>query len=345
MSDVVAVPADRLADVRARTGGLIALGLLVALVAAVSLAVGSRPVPLSTVLDALIAFDPSIDEQLLVRELRLPRTVLGLAVGAALALSGAVMQGLTRNPLADPGLLGINGGASLAVVTGIAAFGVSSLLGYVWFAFAGAAVAAAAVYVLGSVGRGGATPIKLAVAGAALFALFRSLTAGVMLFDPQTLEQFRVWMVGSLAGRDTGVLVPVLPFLAAGALIALGSGRALDGLAMGPDVATALGQQVQRTRLRAAAAVVLLCGGATAAAGPVAFVGLTVPHVARGVTGADHRWLLPYSALMGAVLLVGADVIGRVVARPAELPVGIVTAFIGAPVFIAFVRRRRIAEL
>jgi iron complex transport system permease protein len=271
--------------------------------------------------------------------------VLTLLVGAALGLAGALMQGVTRNPLADPGLLGVNAGASLAVVVGIYFFDLSSLLGYVWFAFAGAAVAGLVVYVLGSLGRGGATPVKLAIAGAALAALLGSFTAAILLLDAATLDQFRFWAVGSTAGRDMEVVRQVLPFLGAGALIGLATGRSLNGLALGEDVARSLGQRVGWVRLASAASVVLLTGAAVAAAGPIGFVGLTVPHVARAVTGPDHRWLLPYSMFMGAILLVCADVIGRVIARPGEIEVGIVTAFLGAPVFIAFVRRRRIAEL
>jgi iron complex transport system permease protein len=313
--------------------------------AGVSIAVGSRPLEMGTVVDALVAYDPSLDDHLIVRELRVPRTVLTLLVGAALGLAGALMQGVTRNPLADPGLLGVNAGASLAVVVGIYAVGLASVASYAWFAFAGAAVAGAVVYTLGALGRGGATPVKLAIAGAALSALLGSFTAALLLLDSATLDQYRFWAVGSTAGRDMTVVWQVLPFLAAGTLIGLATGRALNGLALGEDVARSLGQRVGWIRLAAAASVVLLTGASVAAAGPIGFVGLTVPHVARAVTGPDNRWLLPYSMLMGAILLVCADVIGRVIARPGEVEVGIVTAFLGAPVFIAFVRRRRIAEL
>jgi iron complex transport system permease protein len=273
------------------------------------------------------------------------RTLLGLTVGAALGLAGAVMQGVTRNPLADPGLLGVNAGAALAIVSGLYFFGITSSSSYVWFAFVGAAVAGVVVYALGAMGRGGATPVKLAIAGAAVSALMASLTSAMLLLDSATLDQYRFWAVGSIAGRELDVLWGVLPFILLGIAIALLLGRELNGLALGEDVARSLGQRVGLVRLGAAASVVLLCGGATAAAGPIWFVGLTVPHVARALTGPDHRWLLPYSMLIGAVLLTLADVIGRVLVRPGELEVGIVTAFLGAPVFIAFVRRRRIAEL
>lgn len=328
-----------------RTGGLVLLVGLVALAALASIAIGTKSIAPSVSLDALFSFDPTIDDHLIIRELRIPRTVLGLLVGAALGLAGAVMQGVTRNPLADPGLLGVNSGAALGVVTGIFLFDVTSLFGSLWFAFAGAAVAGVAVYLLGAMGRGGATPVKLAIAGAALAALLGSFTAAFLLLDAATLDQYRFWAVGSTAGRDLGVATVVLPFILIGAVLAIGSANSLNGLALGEDVSRSLGQRVGLVRAASAASVVLLCGAATAAVGPIAFVGLTVPHVARAVTGPDHRWLLPFSMCMGAILLLFADIVGRVVARPGELEVGIVTAFVGAPVFIAFVRRRKIAEL
>ena len=326
------------------TGFGMAVGALV-LVALASVAYGSKPIPLGTVWDALWGYDGSHEDHLIVRSLRIPRTGIGLAVGAALGLAGAVMQGLTRNPLADPGILGIEAGASLAVVVGIYAFHLTSLTSYVWFAFAGAAVASAVVYGLGSLGRGGATPVKLALAGAALAALLTSFTSAILLLDVATLDEYRFWVVGSLAGRNGDVAVRVLPFIAAGTVLALGSARSLNALALGEDVARSLGQRVGLARVAAALAIVVLCGAAVAAAGPIAFVGLTVPHVARAIGGPDHRWVLPWSMVLAPILLLGADVVGRLVARPGELQVGIVTAAIGAPFFIALVRRRKLAEL
>ncbi len=328
-----------------RSTGLVVLVAVVVGAALLSIAVGAKQMAFSEVLDAIFHYDPTLENHLVVRELRVPRTVLALAVGAALGLAGAVMQGVTRNPLADPGLLGVNAGAALAVVTAIGVFGVTTASGYVWFAFVGAALAGVVVYALGAMGRGGATPVKLAIAGAAMSALLGSFTSAMLLLDSATLDQYRFWAVGSVAGRDLEVAKFVAPFLIVGALLALGSGRALNGLALGEDVARSLGQRIALVRTVAAASVVLLCGAATAAVGPIWFVGLTVPHVARAITGPDHRWLLPYAALLGAALLTIADVVGRVVVRPGELEVGIVTAFLGAPVFIAIVRRRRIAEL
>jgi iron complex transport system permease protein len=272
--------------------------------------------------------------------------VLGLLAGAALGLAGALMQGHTRNPLADPGLLGVNAGAAFLVVVGIYVFGISSLSGYVWFAFAGALGASVAVFALGAVGpRGGATPVTLAVAGAAVSALLYGLTSAVILTDVRTLDAYRFWNVGSLAGREPAIAGQVAPFLLAGALIALATAPALNALSLGDDVARSLGHSVRRTRGLGVAAITLLAGSATAACGPIAFLGLIVPHVVRSFTGPDHRWLLPASALSGAVLLLTADVVGRVVARPGELQVGIVLALLGAPFFIALVRRRKLAQL
>jgi iron complex transport system permease protein len=327
-----------------RAGGLAVAAVALVGVAFCSLAFGSKPLPLGTVVDALFHFDGSNDH-LIVRSLRGPRTIVGLLVGASLGLAGAVMQGVTRNPLADPGILGVESGASLAVVVAIRSFGVGSIGGYVWFALAGAALGSVVVYTLGSLGRGGATPVKLALSGAAITALFVALTWAVLLLDITTLDQFRFWIVGSIAGRDGSIAANVAPFLVAGAVLALASSRALNTLALGDDVARSLGQRVGVTRATAAAAVVLLCGGATAAAGPIAFVGLTVPHVARAICGPDYRWILPWSAVLAPILLLGADTVGRVVARPGELQVGIVTALLGAPFFIALVRRRKLAML
>lgn len=327
-----------------RAAGLAAAAAALVAVALCSVAYGSKPIPLGRVLDAVFAFDGSNDH-LIVRSLRVPRTLVGVGVGTALGLAGAVMQGVTRNPLADPGVLGVNAGASLAVVLAIYAFDVTTLSAYVWFAFVGAAGASLVVYGLGSLGRDRATPVGLALAGAAVTALLGSVTTAILLLDVATLDQFRFWVVGSLAGRDAAILRQVAPFLAGGAVLALASARSLNTLSLGDDVARSLGQRVGAARACSGLAVVVLTGAAVAAAGPIGFVGLTVPHVARAVTGPDYRWVLPYSAVLAPILLLGADIVGRVVARPGELQVGIVTAFVGAPFFVALVRRRKLAEL
>jgi ABC-type Fe3+-siderophore transport system permease subunit len=274
-----------------------------------------------------------------------PRTALGLLVGLALGIAGALMQGHTRNPLGDPGLLGVTAGASLAVVVAIAWFGVGTPAGYVWFAFGGALAGTVLVYAIGSAGRGGATPVTLALAGAALSALLYALVRAVLVSDEQTLDSFRFWVVGSLAGRGAEVAWQVLPFIAIGLVLAVANAPALNLLGLGEDVARGLGQRVWPARAVGLTAITLLCGAATAACGPIAFVGLVVPHAVRAFTGPDHRWLIPCSGLLGAALLLTADVIGRIVARPGELQVGIVLALVGAPFFIALVRRRRTAGL
>lgn len=325
------------------------LGLLICTAAVVvlcflSLAVGTRVTPLQAVWDAVVAYDPTSTDQLVIRELRVPRTILGVLVGAALGLAGAVMQGVTRNPLADPGILGVNAGAALFVVLGIS-IGVTSPKGYVWFAFLGAAVASVVVYSVSALGREGATPVKLALAGAAVTAALSAVTSALLLLDQSTFDQFRFWAVGALTGRDMSIVAQISPFLVLGCLFSLFLGRVLNTLSLGEDVARGLGANVFLSRSLSAGAVVLLCGAATAACGPIGFVGLTIPHVARMFVGPDYRWVLPYSLLLSPILLLAADIVGRVIARPGELQVAIVTAFLGAPVFIALVRRKKLAEL
>ena len=342
-------PQEALADVPrrlrlTRAGGVVLGILALALMLLVSIAVGTKTIPLDEVVRVLFHNDGS-EQAAIVRELRLPRTLVGLAVGCALGLAGALMQAITRNPLADPGLLGIDAGASAAVVLSIALLGVTGTGSYMWFAFAGAAVTSIVVYALGSTGRGGATPVRLALAGTAILAAMTALIEGVTLLDPDAFDGYRFWVVGSLAGRGLEILAPVAPFLIVGAVIAIALARPLNALALGDDAGRSLGAHIGRTRTMTALAVVLLCGGATAVAGPVAFIGLAVPHAARAITGPDLRWVVPYSMLLGAILLLSADVIGRVIIRPGELQVGIVTAFLGAPLFVALVRRRRIAQL
>ncbi|MFS8203925.1 FecCD family ABC transporter permease [Streptomyces sp. CWNU-52B] len=322
------------------TGLLVSLAVLV-LVALASIAIGAKELSLAQVWHGLFA-DSGTYGDVVVGE-RLSRTVLGLLVGAALGLAGAVLQALTRNPLADPGLLGINAGASAAVVTAITFFGVTSLNGYVWFAFAGAAAVGALVYFLG--GSRGATPVRLALAGTAISAALYGYLQAVMIMDEAALGKMRFWTVGSLASATSSIIWQVLPFLAAGTVLALALARPLNAMAMGDDTARALGANLNRTRALSMAAATVLCGAATAACGPIVFVGLMVPHVVRSFTGPDLRWILPYATVLSPVLLLGADVVGRMVVRPAELQVGIVTAILGGPVFIFLVRRRRTAQL
>ncbi|MEU8524527.1 MULTISPECIES: FecCD family ABC transporter permease [Streptomyces] len=323
--------------VLATSAALAALLLAVLL----SLAVGARPVPPSTVLDALLHGGTSADAQV-VRELRVPRTLIGLMVGAALALAGTALQGITRNPIADPGILGISQGASVGVVLAIAFAGVHTLTGYVWFAFAGAALASVAVYAIASSGRGGATPVKLALGGAAINALLLSVTTGVLTTKAAALDEFRFWQVGSVDGRDAAVVAQVWPFLLVGAVLVVSVARGLDALALGEDVAKGLGQKVATVRIVAGVGATVLTGAGVAAAGPIAFIGLAVPHIARAVVGSDHRWVLPMAALIGPVMLLVADVLGRVVFPPGEVAAGVMTALIGVPFLVTLVRRKAV---
>ncbi|WP_406127816.1 iron chelate uptake ABC transporter family permease subunit [Streptomyces canus] len=324
-----------------RVLGLFVSVVILVLVAMASIAIGAKGLSVEQVWHGLFQ-DTGTYGDVVVAD-RLSRTVLGLLAGAALGLSGAVLQALTRNPLADPGLLGINAGASAAVVTAITFFGVTSLSGYVWFAFLGAAAVGALVWFLG--GSRGATPVRLALAGTAISAALYGYLQAVMITDDQALNKMRFWTVGSLSSANNSTILQVLPFLAAGSLLALALARPLNAMEMGDDTAKALGAHLNRTRALAMLSATVLCGAATAACGPIVFVGLMVPHIVRSFTGPDLRWILPYATVLSPVLLLGSDVIGRVVARPAELQVGIVTAVIGGPVFIFLVRRRRTAQL
>jgi iron complex transport system permease protein len=330
-----------------RTRRLVVLGALLALVALVmlaSLAVGAKSIPLGSVWAALWSPSGSQDD-LVVSTLRLPRTLLGLQVGIALGVVGGLMQGHTRNPLAEPGIFGVSAGAGFFVVLGIFAFGLTSMYGYVWFAFAGALAATVLVFLLGSLGRGGPTPVALAVAGVAVTYLLKALTAAIVLSDSAALDAFRFWDVGALTGRDAALAVQVVPFLVVGLALAAANAPALNLLALGSEVAAGLGQNLRTARWTGLVAITLLTGAAVAACGPIAFVGLMAAHAARALVGPDYRWLLPTAGLSGAVLLLAADVIGRIVVRPGELQVGIVLAFVGAPFFVALVRRRTLVRL
>jgi iron-siderophore transport system permease protein len=325
-----------------------AIGLVIALaglvlVCLLSIWFGSKDIPFGATWDVLWHNDGSRDAAI-IHSVRIPRTLLGLLVGAALGLAGALMQALTRNPLADPGLLGVTAGASASVVAAIAFFGVTGISGYVWFAFLGAGAASVAVYMLGSAGRG-VSPDRLIMAGAAVTAVLISFVNAILLLNPQTFNVFRFWDVGSLSGRDMGVVQQLAPFVLVGVIVALGMARPLNALALGDSAAKSLGANVGLTRIVGVVAVTLLCGAATAGIGPIGFVGLAVPHAARLITGPDQRWVLPYSAVFAAILVIGSDVLGRVINSPEELQVGIVTAFLGAPVFVLLCRRRKVTKL
>ncbi|MBB4123726.1 FecCD family ABC transporter permease [Martelella radicis] len=322
---------------------LAAMLAVLAVLLAASLAIGTRSVSLSDVAGALAGHADTIGEAVVT--MRIPRTLLALLAGAALGLSGALMQGMTRNPLADPGIFGVNMGASLAVVIGVAWFGIASSQAYIWSAILGAGVTAVFVYAVGSLGRGGATPLKLTLAGAATSIAFASLVIAVVLPRGDIAGGIRSWQIGGVGGATFERILPVLPFLAAGLVLALVSARKLNAMALGDEIAAGLGENVSLGRALSALSSVLLCGAITAVCGPIGFVGLVVPHVCRLLVGVDHRWLLPFSALVGAALLLASDILGRIVARPGEVDVGIVTALVGGPFFIWIVRRQKVREL
>ena len=319
--------------------------LICALVAAMTLsvAVGANALPPGEVWDGLVRPSDS-DASIIIWAQRIPRTLVGIAVGMALGVSGALIQALTRNPLADPGILGVDAGAIFAVTLGVGLLGLSGLGGYIWFSFAGAAAATALVYVIGSAGRT-VSPITLVLAGVALGAVLRGVTTFLTLIDEETFRAVRNWGAGSIARVGPGELLAVAPFLLAGLLIALVLAGPLNSMALGDDLATALGARIVRTRVLGIVAVALLAGSAAAITGGIGFVGLMVPHAVRWFTGPDQRWIIGCTAVAAPVLLLVSDVAGRVIARPGEMEVGIVTAFVGAPVLIALVRRRKASGL
>ncbi|HLR93758.1 MAG TPA: iron chelate uptake ABC transporter family permease subunit [Jiangellaceae bacterium] len=313
------------------------MGVLVLAVGA-SLAFGSNPIPLADVVPALTGSGDEYVQQVV--DSRVPRTLHGLLAGCCLAVAGVIMQGITRNPLGDPGLLGVNVGAAAAVVTATAFLGVGGGAGTVWVALIGALLAMVVVHLIGS-GRDTATPVRLVLAGAVVNAVLTAYIQGITLSLPNAFDSYRFWVVGSLAGRGTDVLIDILPFAAIGLVLAVLLATGLNALALGETAATALGARTSAIRAGGIAAAALLCGAATAAVGPIAFIGLAVPHIARAVVGSDHRWQIPFSLVLGPALLLAADVLGRVVARPQELMVGVVTAFVGAPFLLVVVRRMR----
>lgn len=320
---------------------VVAMLALLVVTVALSLGVGARPIAPGVVWDALVRPDPDDADHIVVLTQRVPRTVIGIVAGAALALAGTVMQGLTRNPLADPGLLGVNAGASVAVLGAITLLGIASPRGFIWFAFAGAAVAAVVVAMIGARGPDGGNPAKLALTGAAVTAGLTAVTMLILTTQTAALDVYRYWAVGGLAARGLDSVAMVGGPVLVGVLLALLCGRGLDLIALGEDTASGLGHDVARTRAVGILAAVLLCGGATAIAGPIVFLGLLVPHALRAVVGSDYRRLLALAVPAGASVLLMADVLGRVIGLPGEVQAGIVVAFVGAPVLIALVTRRK----
>ncbi|MFT4188890.1 MAG: iron chelate uptake ABC transporter family permease subunit [Aeromicrobium sp.] len=327
-----------------RAGAVVLVLAVLAVACLLSLSVGSKPMTVARAWEVLLSPDGTW-ESTAVHGHRVPRTILGVLVGASLGVAGALMQSLTRNPLADPGVLGVNAGASFAVVLSVALVGQSSIGFYLWFAFLGAALASVAVYALATVGQRTGTPVRLALAGVAISGALQSLTTTVILRDQVAFNEFRFWVAGSMEGRLYGVVWTVTPFIAVGLLVALVLAPALNAMALGEETGRALGVRVESTRRWTVVAVTLLCGAATAAVGPLVFVGLAVPFAARLMVGSDQRWVTGFSLVLGPAWLLTADVLARVLVRPSEVEVGIIAALIGAPVFVAIVRRRRIAAL
>lgn len=329
-------------DKRRIVGLVVALvALLVLLVASVM--IGSTAIAPWVVWDAL--FHPSANiDQFAIRDFRLPRTIVGAVVGVALGLSGALIQALTRNPLADPGIFGVHAGASFAVTVAVGLLGVRDIQDYMWFAFAGAMVVTLMVLALGST-RQGRSPVVMVLAGVCVGAVLGGFREALQLTNPDAFDAMRSWNAGSILGRPLDVVWPILPFFAVALTLAFAVSGSLNALALGDDVAASQGVRLVRTRVLSVIALTLLAGGATAIAGPIGFVGLMVPHVARWLVGPHQRWIFAYSILLAPSLLLASDILGRVVMRPGEIPVGIVTAFVGAPVLIALVRRTKAGGL
>ncbi|MFJ4252936.1 iron chelate uptake ABC transporter family permease subunit [Microbacterium sp. NPDC090003] len=327
-----------------RTVGFALIALALSATVLLSLSIGAREVALPLVWDALRGAGSDADAATALA-LRIPRTVLGLLVGAALGVAGALIQAVTRNPLADPGILGVNSGAAFAVAIAVGVFGLTAPPAFLWFAFGGALITTIVVYLIGSAGRGSVSPARITLAGVAIGAVLSGITSAMLLANPRGFNAMRAWEAGIIADRGWEVVLVAGPYLAVGLVLALLLGRPLNAVALGDDLARSLGSSVLRTRILSIVAITLLCGTATAMAGPIAFIGLMIPHVARWIVGPDQRWILAYSALLAPILLLASDVLGRVVLRPGELPVGIVTAFVGAPVLIVLVRKQRASAL
>lgn len=323
---------------KSKTTGLI-LGVILALIIMVfSVVLGYTNTSLKQAFEAYTAFNGS-NEHLIIQLSRVPRSLVGMAVGISLGIAGVLMQALTRNPIASPDIFGVNAGAGFFIVFGVTFLGISSIQQFMWIGFLGAAVAAGMAYALGSAGKGGLTPVKLTLAGAVMAALFASLTQGMLVTNEKALDEVLFWLAGSVEGRKLSMLAAVMPALAVAWIISFMLSRQLNAFALGEDVAVSLGQKTVVFKLAAAFMVILLAGGSVAIAGPISFIGIVVPHFARYLVGSDHRWIVPYSAVIGGIMLVAADIGARYIIMPEEAPVGVVTALIGTPFFIYIVRK------
>lgn len=319
--------------------GLAVLLVLVIVATMISIRFGIVRIPFRSVLNAFLSFDGS-REQLIIRSVRMPRAIIAVMVGSSLAVAGCLMQVLSRNALAGPELFGVNYGAALAAVIASFLFGSTSLAIFAWSALLGAAVSGSSVFLLGSLGRDPLTPVKLVLAGSTINLLLASLTQGILILNEQTLDTMRFWLAGSLTGRDIHLLEQMLPYMLFGLIAAFSMGGHMNVINLGDDMARGLGQRVFFTKVLCIIVIVMLAGSAVAIAGPIGFVGLAVPHMARFLVGADYRWILPYAALLGAFLLLAADIAARFVHPAQEIPVGVVTAFFGAPFLIYLVLRK-----
>ncbi|UVI31026.1 FecCD family ABC transporter permease [Paenibacillus spongiae] len=319
-------------------GLVLAIGLFAGCFIA-SVALGQIAIPFTTTIDAFFDYDPSSTEHILITTTRISRAVIAAVIGAGLAIAGAFMQALTRNPLASPSIFGINAGAVFCIVFAATFFSVSSLTHYMWIAFAGAGIAACSVYFLGSLGRDGLSPIKIVLAGAAISALFVSFTQGMLVISEQNLEGVLFWLAGSVSGRTMDMLLPILPYMAGAGILAFLLGRSVNILTTGEDIAKGLGQRTIMVKSLMAVVVIVLAGGSVAVGGSIGFIGLVVPHIVRSLVGIDYRWIVPYCALLGASLLLLADIAARFVIMPQEMPIGVMTALVGTPFFIYIARR------
>lgn len=327
-----------LSSTQLKITGLFIGGVLLVLAVYASIVLGVIDTSWRTLLEAYTNFNGT-NEHIVIREVRIPRAFIAVAVGICLGISGVLLQTLTRNPMADVGILGINAGASLLIVVAVAFFSVSTLASLTWIGFAGAALSGVIVYALGSLGREGATPLALTLAGSAMFALASSFTQGILLFKESAMEEVLFWLAGSVAGRSLDVLLSVLPYMMLAVIGSLLIAGPLNTLKLGEDVAKGVGQRTGLVKLMCGLLIVLLAGSSIAVAGPISFVGLLVPHIARAIAGSDTRWMVVYSALLGAILLLTADILARFIAMPKELPIGVMTALIGAPFFIYAARK------
>ncbi|MDM5228576.1 iron ABC transporter permease [Cytobacillus sp. NJ13] len=321
-----------------RWAGLFAAILLLLILMSFSIVYGYTDTTWKMAIDAFTKFDGT-NEHIIIQSVRLPRALIAAAVGASLAIAGVLLQTLTKNPLAAPEIFGINAGAGFAVVITVTLFSISNLQVFTWVSFLGAAVSFIFVYIIGSIGREGLTPMKLTLAGAAMSAMFASMTQGFLVINETALEQVLFWLAGSVSGRKLETLAAVFPYLLAGWIFSLIIAGKLNVLSMGEDVAKGLGLKTGLLKLSAGIVIVLLSGGAVAVAGPIGFLGIVIPHLTRAVVGIDHRWVIPYAGLFGGMLLLVADIASRYIIMPQEVPVGVMTAVIGTPFFVYIARR------